>query len=139
MKLILDSWQKSITLLEQSINAHKEANSLNLNSAILETLQAGVVQNFEIVYEQSWKMIKRWLSANIGAQYVDGISRKELFRLALQNGLIDDFDVWIDFHRMRNETSHIYDAIIANDVFEKASEFLIYAKKLYQTIELKND
>jgi len=92
-----------------------------------------------MVYEQSWKMMRRWLASNLGREYVDGISRKELFRLALQNRPIDDFEVWLDFHRSRNETSHIYDKTIANDVFEKAANFLLYAKALYAVIESKND
>ncbi len=139
MPLILESWQKSIDSLERSIKAHTHANELLLDADILEGLKAGVIQNFEIVYEQSWKMIRRWLVSNLGREYVDGISRKELFRLAFQNRLIDDFEVWLDFHRSRNETSHIYDQTIANDVFEKAANFLLYAKALYAAIESKND
>jgi nucleotidyltransferase substrate binding protein (TIGR01987 family) len=139
MPLILESWQKSIDSLERSIGAFKHAKELSLDADILEGLKAGVVQNFEIVYEQSWKMTKRWLSANMGSEYVDGISRKELFRLAAKERLIDDFDAWLDFHRSRNETSHIYDQTTANEVFEKAANFLNYAKNLYVAIESKND
>ena len=139
MALILESWQKSIDSLERSIKAYALAVKLSLESDIIESIQAGVIQNFEIVYEQSWKMIKRWLSINIGNEYVDGISRKELFRLAAKERLIDDFDAWLDFHRSRNETSHIYAQKTANEVFEKAESFLGYAKALYGAIELKND
>lgn len=139
MALILESWQKSIDSLERSIKAYELAVKLSLESDIIESIQAGVIQNFEIVYEQSWKMIKRWLSINIGNEYVDGISRKELFRLAAKERLIDDFDAWLDFHRSRNETSHIYAQKTANEVFEKAESFLGYAKALYGAIESKND
>ncbi len=59
MSLILESWQKSIDSLERSIKAHNYANGLSLDADILEGLKAGVVQNFEIVYEQSWKMMRR--------------------------------------------------------------------------------
>ena len=139
MALILESWQKSIDSLERSIKAYALAVKLSLESDIIESIQAGVIQNFEIVYEQSWKMIKRWLSINIGNEYVDGINRKELFRLAAKERLIDDFDAWLDFHRSRNETSHIYAQKTANEVFEKAESFLGYAKALYGAIESKND
>ena len=60
MALILESWQKSIDSLERSIKAYALAVKLSLESDIIESIQAGVIQNFEIVYEQSWKMIKRW-------------------------------------------------------------------------------
>jgi len=26
-----------------------------------DTLRAGVIQNFEVAYEQSWKMLQRWI------------------------------------------------------------------------------
>lgn len=139
MALLLDSWIKSIQSLERAIKAYEQAIELSLSEEILEALRAGVVQNFEVAYEQSWKMMKRWLEANVGSVYVDGISRKELFRLALQNRLIDDFEAWLGFHRSRNEISHIYDQTTANEVFKEATHFVTHAKSLYSAIESKND
>ena len=57
-----------------------------------EAVRAGVIQNFEIAYEQSWKMMKRWLEDSVGATYVDGVTRRELFRLAAEHRLITDVD-----------------------------------------------
>ena len=53
MALVLYSWQKSIASLELGLSAYKEAQDLQLNTSILETLKAGVVQNFEIVYRMN--------------------------------------------------------------------------------------
>ena len=107
--LDLTSFQKSLANLEKLVVA---VNNLELIQSLNETLQdglkAGVVQNFEVTYEVSWKFIKRWLENNLGNSYVDGVSRRELFRLAAESLLIADVDKWMKYHKGRNETSHIY-------------------------------
>ena len=71
--------------------------------------RAGVIQTFEFTYELCWKFMKRWLAENISPMAVDGIPRKELFRLAAESRLIADFNAWNDHHRARTLTSHTYD------------------------------
>lgn len=139
MALNLDSFKKSIESLERSLQAFKDANSLDLPQNIQETIRAGVVQNFEVCYEQSWKMIKRWLDENIGSSYVDGVNRRELFRLAFENRLIDDVSRWMDFHRSRNETAYTYNQETAEEVFCDAELFITDAQNLFRAIETRND
>lgn len=100
---------------------------------------SGVIQHFEFTYELGWKFIKRWLSVNIGKSEVEGLSRRGLFRLAKEFGLIDSVDEWMLFHAARNETSHTYDENTAEEVFEVSIKFLPVAKKLLTQLELKND
>jgi hypothetical protein len=55
MPLNLESLKKSIDGLERSLNvAHSLMDSLN--DDLKETVRAGVIQNFEVAYEQCWKM-----------------------------------------------------------------------------------
>ena len=49
---------------------------------IKETVRGGIIQNFEVAYELSWRMMKRWLESNINAETVDGVTRRELVRQA---------------------------------------------------------
>jgi len=139
MALNLDSLKKSIESLERAIQASNDVSILELPQNIQETTRAGVIQNFEVCYEQSWKMMKRWIEVNIGSVYVDGVSRRELFRLAFENRLINDVDRWMDFHKSRNETSHTYDQGTAEEVFSNAELFAHDAKFLFQAIEARND
>lgn len=138
--LDLTSFQKALANLEKLVIA---VNNLELTQYLNETLQdglkAGVVQNFEVTYEVSWKFIKRWLEQNIGNSYVDGVSRRELFRLASESLLITDVDKWMIYHKGRNETSHTYDALTAEDVYQLAMEFVHDAKQLLMNLEEKND
>ncbi|GGO81621.1 nucleotidyltransferase [Marinobacterium nitratireducens] len=100
---------------------------------------AGAIQNFEFTYELCWKFMKRWLDHNLGSSYVEGVSRRELFRLAHQSRLIDSVDEWMLYHRARNQTSHIYDPKVATEVYEIAVEFLPAARALLSAISAKND
>ena len=104
-----------------------------------EARKAGVIQTFEVAYEQSWKMVRRWLSANPGAGEVDGVPMRQLYRLAAKAGLIDDVDRWMDFHAARNHTSHTYNRAIAQTVFELAPVFAGPARALLAQLETRND
>ena len=53
-----------------------------------ETVRSGIIQNFEVAYELSWKMMKHSLETNISAESVDGVTRRELFKKAAKNRLI---------------------------------------------------
>lgn len=138
MALELTSLSKAIEALERSLRVAKEQGG-GSDADLIETLRAGVVQNFEVAYEQVWKMMKRWLEVNVGALEVDGVARRQLFRLCHENRLIDDVETWMAFHKSRNETSHIYDAKTAEDVFKVAGEFLPYAKDVLARIASRND
>lgn len=137
MSLQLNSLTKSIDALERSV---KVASSLDTSDDDLwETVRAGVIQNFEVAYEQCWKMMKRWLEENIGSTYVDGVTRGELFRLAAESRLIIDVDRCMDYHTTRNQTSHTYAEETAQGVFEKAAQFSHDTRQLLRTLETHND
>ena len=138
MALELESLKKAIGALGRSLRvAEEQAGGDDVD--LLETLRAGVVQNFEVAYEQTWKMMKRWLEMNVGAVEVDGVTRRQLFRLCHENRLIDDVDEWMDFHKSRNETSPTYNQSTAENVFKVAGEFLPAASDVLSRIAARND
>jgi len=105
---------------------------------LIETLRAGVIQNFEFCYEFSWKFMKRWIENNVSTHIVDGVPRRELFRIAAENKLIDDVHAWMDFHRGRNISSHTYDEITAETVIDLAIKFIPFVEYLIEEIEKRN-
>lgn len=109
------------------------------DEATQEALRAGVIQSFEVAYEQSWKMMRRWLSANPVAGEVDGVPMRQLFRVAARAGLIDDVDAWMSFHAARNQTSHTYNRAVAQTVFELAPLFAAQAQAVLRQLEQRND
>lgn len=91
--LDLSAFEKALHALDEAIRAgaSEELKQL-LTPGQYNTLRYGLVQRFEFTYELSWKFIKRWLEANLGAVYVDGVSRRELFRIAAEHRLIADVE-----------------------------------------------
>ncbi|MGL4942012.1 MAG: nucleotidyltransferase substrate binding protein [Thermoguttaceae bacterium] len=137
MSLELTSLQKAIKSFEKSLSDYRLAETTN-NEHFLETLRAGVIQNFEFTYEISWKFIKRWVEENDSPTRVDGVTRIELFRVGAENRLIDDVPRWVRFHKARNATSHTYAADMAEHVFGEAKEFLPFAKELLNRLKERN-
>ena len=84
-------------------------------------------------------MMRRWLTANPVAGDVDGVPMRQLYRIGAKAGLIDDVDVWMDFHRARNQTSHTYNPAVAQAVFEMAPLFALRAQSLLSSLEARND
>ena len=138
MKLELDSLVKAIATLERS-TLEVAAKWNTLSPALQETVRAGIIQNFEVAYEQSWKMMKRWLEANTSVGAVDGVSRRELFRQAAESRLITDVEAWMSFHAARNESSHTYDSETAAQVFRGAELFLVESKRFLEALKARND
>jgi len=134
-KLDITHLKNAVTALQSCIKDYNEyapkGNSLR------ESLRSGVIQNFEIAYELSWKFMKRWLSLNVGNSVVDGVPRLELFKLAAESGLILDSEIWFDFHDARNKTSHEYGEEVAEVVLEYALKFLPSVKEFLEALEKK--
>ena len=140
MKLDLSSFRKAVESLQRTLQVADDKDFMSgLSDSQKDAIRAGVIQNFEFTYELCWKFMKRWLEVNLGSTYVEGVARRQLFRLSAENKLIGDVDKWMEYHDARNETSHTYDEDTAEDVFETARGFLGDAEKLLKAIEERND
>ena len=139
MALDLDSLIKSVRVLDRSITAAEEFME-SLSEDLQETVRAGVIQNFEVAYEQCWKFIQRWIRENRSPEDADSFrTRKELFRMAARVGLISDPIPWFEFGEARNRSSHTYDESQAILVYDAAKRFLPYAQELLERLEARND
>jgi nucleotidyltransferase substrate binding protein (TIGR01987 family) len=127
--------KNAVLALQNCIGNYNEYSTKN--KSLQESLRSGVIQNFEVVYELSWKFMKKWLSYNVGSSVIDGIPRFELFKYAAENNLISDSETWFEFHDARNKTTHEYSEEVAEFVFEQALKFLPYVKDFLETLERK--
>ena len=137
MSLNLENLKKAIDALDRSVGSAEKGIAAGSDANTIETLKAGVIQNFEVAYEQCWKIMKRWLEKNIGSEAVDGVTRRELFRYGAENNLIQDVDFWMEFHKARNETSHTYNEVVADKVYVVAKAFAPAAKQLLERLEAR--
>lgn len=101
----------------------------------MEVLKAAVIQNFEFTYELCWKFIKRWLDANYSGSFTSGLSRRQLFRSAAENRLIDNIDEWFAYHELRNRTLHTYDRTVADEIYSASESFWTAARELLHRLE----
>lgn len=127
-----------LSSLESSVSALGRAHGVTTDDAVWghyppavqEAIKAGVIQCFEVAYEQAWKMMQRWSEVTRSPSELSGATRRHLYRIAAQASLIDDVELWMTFNKARNQTSHTYDCDVAQAVFECAGAFLIEARRL---------
>ena len=140
MSLDLSTLTASIGALQRALHASAtSAQSADFSPEVREAVKAGVIQNFEVAYQQSWKMMWRWLEANPVAGDVSGASMRQVYRLAAKAGMIDDIDLWMKFHQARNQSSHTYNVKMAELVLAISSQFLPEAQRVLGALETRND
>jgi nucleotidyltransferase substrate binding protein (TIGR01987 family) len=138
--LVLSSLSQSIDSLHKAVMVYSELlQDHDATSDLMLTLRAGVIQNFEFTYDQSWKLMKRWLNEHVDAHLADGLTRRGLFRLAAESKLIEDVEKWMEFHQARNLSSHTYSEGMAIDVFMYAGQFEGFAKDLLERLAERNE
>lgn len=139
MPLDLSSLHLAVGALGQAVTwATSTAFMEPLAESQRELIRAGVIQHFEFTYELSWKFMRRWLADNLGRTQVDGVPRRELFRLAAEHRLIDDVPRWFAVHQAGNLSSHTYNADVAREVFEVAVAFVEDAQALLHSLQQRN-
>ncbi len=126
MELSLTNFNKALNALDLAIEQPK-----------IDFIRDSVIQRFEFSYEIAWKSVRKQLIQEIGSIEVDGISRRDLFRKALGQKLISNFDAWVDFHEARNSTSHNYSEENAERVYEIALQFAQEARSLLEQLAIR--
>lgn len=113
------------------LNAKKILDE-GVKSASTDLEKAGTIQSFEVCYELSWKILKRILTKKGLAT----TSPRDVFRIAADNNLIENPDLWFQAIEMRNLTSHTYNKELAEKVLSYLSEFQRILNKLIEKIKI---
>nr|WP_294545490.1 nucleotidyltransferase substrate binding protein [uncultured Rhodopila sp.] len=138
--LDLGSLCKALASLEGAIEIVSASAWFDRQPANLQnTLIAGVVQNFEFVYELSIKMLRRRIEMDSSSPAeIDAASFKDLLRIAGEKGLIADVEAWFRYRRMRTLTSHTYDREKAMAIYRDTPAFIGDARALLAALEARN-
>ena len=93
---------------------------------------AGIIQNFEFVYELTWKTLQKILShENIEAPFP-----RVVFEEALKRNLIEGNEVWKQIMESKNLSVHTYDEDLAKELCVTIQEeYLIIFQKTVKKIE----
>ena len=89
---------------------------------------SGTVQNFNLAFDISWKVMKDILVKNMGITDFAIGSPREVLKTAYVNGLIDD-DEWLVMLKARNQLAHDYDGEYAKEIFDSVNQ------KFYKSFE----
>jgi len=140
MKLDLSALENAIASLEaSSAVVGNRAWFAAQSQAVQDTLIAGVIQNFEFVYELAVKMIRRRIEVDAATPTeADFADFRDLMRSAAERGLIADVEAWFGYRKLRNVTAHTYDREKARQVYQGLSPFLSEARALLRNLEARN-
>jgi nucleotidyltransferase substrate binding protein (TIGR01987 family) len=135
--LDLSALRNAIASLEGALAVTGDSAWFRAQSpAVRDTLIAGVVQNFEFVYELSMKMLRRQLELGADSPAeVDRTNFRDMLRVAGEKGLVEDVEAWFRHRTMRNITALTYDQAKARMVCEDARALLNDARALLAALE----
>ncbi len=142
MKLDTSYLSKCIAALEQALTLLKAAPK---ESVEYELYRSACVKEFEIILEQSGKLLKKSLKPYFSSsKEVDKLYFKDVFRHAALHGIIslEDANHWIVYRDNRNSTAHDYGVGFANETLNLLPEFITKSKSLIHNLEQeieKND
>jgi nucleotidyltransferase substrate binding protein (TIGR01987 family) len=123
---------RSIEQLQRSRD-YADSKLAEADPGIFEQLRNSVIHCFEVTYEISHKMLKRYLKASTANPgEVDAMTFQDLIRSGSERQLLrSDWKRWKEYRQARTDISHAYDADKAASVYAIAPEFLQEAQHLY--------
>lgn len=100
--------QRAVSRLKEAIAEYEQTHS--------QAVRDGAIQRFEISAELAWKATQDYLEEQ---GYLDVHSPKAVMRKAYLEGLVTDEQGWLSLLDARNKTSHLYDDIVADQVYQR--------------------
>lgn len=119
-------WRQRFQNLDKAFSQLKRGLAIEYPSDIE---RQGVIQSFEFTFELSWKTLKDYLEA----QGVICQFPREIIKLAFQNQIISEGELWLDMLGKRNLLAHTYDEDIAMEAYRLIKQsFAPQIEKLVQ-------
>ena len=131
--------RRCITSLER---ATQEIGSIDPHDVLYDIYRAACVKEFELVLEQSGKLLRKRLAAYFASnRQADRLHFKDLFRHAARHDLMDVETVerWLRYRDNRNETAHDYGEGFAETTLKLLPDFVDDAKALADMVEGAQD
>jgi nucleotidyltransferase substrate binding protein (TIGR01987 family) len=128
------SFKKALAQLQESLE-FASSRLAQSDARIFYQFRNSVIRCFEFSYELAWKMLKRKLEKESpNATEVEALSFQDLIRLAATKMYVKDPEKWFVYRKFRNISSHAYDEVSANKVYEAARDFFEDATDLLEKI-----
>jgi nucleotidyltransferase substrate binding protein (TIGR01987 family) len=109
-------WKQRFQNYQKALVTIKNAVELAASRELSDLEKQGLIQGFEFTFELAWNVMKDYLEE----QGITGIiGSKNAVRQAINKGLIEDGQVWMDMIEGRNVSSHSYDEEKAEKLLNK--------------------
>ena len=132
--------RRCIASLERAV---QEIERLDDREDVLyEIYRAACVKEFELVLEQSGKLLRKRLATFFASNRpADRLNFKDLFRHAARHDLIDTAAVerWLRYRDNRNDTAHDYGEDFAETTLKLLPPFVEDSRVLANLIEASDD
>ena len=131
--------RRCLDALEHALEGLRRHGS---DDVLHEVFRAACVKEFELVLEQSGKLLKKrlrpWFASN---RQADRLAFKDAFRHAAKHGLIDAdaCERWLRYRDNRNDTVHDYDVGFAEATLKLLPDFLTDAGVLADVIDAADE
>ena len=126
-------FRSSLKRLEEQHANYRQGNP-GLSDLDREAVAESVIQRFETCYDCLWKVLKRYLTEELGVAETPN-SPKPIFRIAHENQLLaSSLEQWLRYADARIDTSHDYDGEKALNCLALVPDFIDDAIGIYQTM-----
>jgi nucleotidyltransferase substrate binding protein (TIGR01987 family) len=109
-------WKQRLHNFNRALIQFNEAIELMRSRPLSNLEKQGLVHAFEFTHELAWKTLQDYFRYQGTA---DLYGSRDVFRKALEVGLISDGEKWFESIQSRNLTSHVYDEQVVNDLIEE--------------------
>ena len=134
-ELNTDYLARCIATLEKAFNA---LNELSSEDNLYDIYRAACVKEFEIILEQSGKLLKKCLKPYFSSsKQVDQLNFKDIFRYAAKHGLLEleETERWLNYRDNRNDTAHDYGVSFADETLVLLPQFILDAYRINDVIK----
>lgn len=97
-----------------------------------DIVRDSAIKRFEMSFDLAWKMVKAFLEEYHNTPCA---SPRHCLREAFRLGLLEYDEYWLEICRLRNETVHTYNEILAEKIFAELPQVLSAFQKLSVAIK----
>ncbi len=126
MAVSIVEFEKALVSLSEALQFYQHTEDLTQKKIARDAC----IQRFEFCVELAWKTSGKLMGSSSTAANI-------VIREMAQNGFISDPELWFDFVKSRNLSSHTYDDGVAKSVFAVIQTFYPHAQNLLNYLKSK--
>jgi len=127
--LDISNLKRCLDLLKECLNDYGK----NKDAHIKKYIEDACVKRFEYTVETSWKLMKKYLKLEYGKSDKE-LTMNNIFRLMEGYGFIKSWQDWRNYYNKRNDTSHEYNQLKAQNLINESEKLIKDGEYLYNQL-----